>query len=336
MAGSTSGLDYYSYGRYIGPGQQGAPSSAGGPVAAQAPAPASSGFPADAGNVKQLPFQKSTSSTPNMSMLNPAFSAQLNNLQQAAPDYASYFTQLSNQAFEDANRQSARLSAAHGGAPTASTGNTGQNQGAYQGMLFDQLNKSNVDRMWNTQDAWETNKYNKGADAYKDYFGAIANKAYDTGESGYTSGIYNPSNSGAPFNPYANSNFPKYNDSEAAGGAGGGAGGAGGGSGTNTRPAGSIGGPPAPGSHPPGGGSWDSGYQNYPDFWNEPGYPSGPNEFANGYGGGYGGGTDEWGQPTGGGLDSYLQDIANQSAQGGGGAKPFDPRYGGNPNDYFS
>jgi hypothetical protein len=246
-----------------------------------------------------------------MGMLDPAMQQRLGQIQQAAPDYASYFKQLSSQSFEDANRQSARLAAQHGGAPTASTGNTGQNQGAYQGMLYDQLNKSNVDRMWNTQDQWEQNKYNKGADAYKDYFGAIANRAYNTGEEGYTSGIYNPSG-GSAFNPYANSNFPKYNDSDAPAGGGGGGAGRGGAGGAGGGGGGSYGG----GGGAGGGGG---GYQDYPDFWGEEGYPGGPREFGGGDQGrgGYGDGSydDPYGGGSqGGGLDSYLSEIAQSGA----------------------
>jgi hypothetical protein len=66
--------------------------------------------------------------------------------------------------------------------------------------------------MWNTQDAWETNKYNQGASAYKDYFNAIADKSFDTEESGFTSGIYTPRGGSGSSNPYANSTFGTYGD----------------------------------------------------------------------------------------------------------------------------
>jgi hypothetical protein len=235
------------------------------------------------GEVKQLPFQKTSTSTPNLGIINPAFQDWQKSIQgMAPPDYSSYFNQLSQFAYDDARRQSAQVSAQHGGAPTAQGGAVvGGNQAALEALMGEQLNRQNVNRMWTSEDQWRQSQANAMNQAYNNYFNALASKAYSTEDSGYHSAIDRAAAGGG------GSAFNFGGGSGGGSGTGGGIGGGGGGIGPG---GGGITGPSGPGTWC--GGTGDYPIDNYTDWWAAPGYPGGPNEGA--VEGEY---TDWWNEP---------------------------------------
>jgi hypothetical protein len=230
----------------------------------------------------QLPFQKSTTSTPNMGMIDPALAAWTGAIKgMTPPDYSSYFNQLSQFAYGDARKQAGQIAAQHGGAPTAQGGDVvGGNQAAVEAMLGEQLNRENVNRMWTSEDQWRQQQAAATNQAYGNYFNQIANRAYGTDETGYQSGF--APGGGSAFN------FGSGQQSGGSPSAGGSpTGGAAGGAPGSAPGAAPIGGS-APGSAP------GSPTNNYTDFWNQPGYPGGPNEGAQPTTNPY---SDFWNQP---------------------------------------